>query len=51
MILQFWKEKNIIMYIIEKNYKLNFNYFICIKFQKDMNFQSLCLIILKWNIW
>jgi hypothetical protein len=33
MISHFKKEISLIMYIIEKNYKLNFNHFIWIKFQ------------------
>jgi len=33
MILYFQKEINIIMYIIEKTFKLNFNHFIRIKSQ------------------
>jgi hypothetical protein len=32
MILHFQKEINVIMYIIEKTFKLNFNHFIWIKF-------------------
>jgi hypothetical protein len=33
MILNFQKEINVIIYIIEKPYKLNFNHFICTKSQ------------------
>jgi len=33
MILHFQKEINVIMYIIEKKFKLNFNHFIWTKFQ------------------
>jgi hypothetical protein len=33
MLLQFQKEINVIMYIIEKKIKLNFNIFIWTKFQ------------------
>ncbi len=33
MILHFQKEINLIMYIIEKTFKLNFNHFIWTKFQ------------------
>jgi hypothetical protein len=33
MILHFQKEINVIMYIIEKTFKLNFNHFIGTKFQ------------------
>jgi hypothetical protein len=33
MILRFQKEINVIMYIIEKNFKLNFNHFIWTNFQ------------------
>jgi hypothetical protein len=42
MILHFQKEINGIMYIIKKNFKLNFNNFIWTKFQQNMKFQSLC---------
>jgi hypothetical protein len=42
MILQLQKEINVIMYIIEFFLKINSNHFISTKFQKDMNFQSLC---------
>jgi hypothetical protein len=42
MILNFQKEINVIMYIIEFLKKVNLNHFIWIKSQKDMNFQSLC---------
>jgi len=42
MILQFQKEINVIMYIILKKIKLNFNHFIWTKSQLDMNFKSLC---------
>ncbi len=33
MILHFQKEINLIMYIIQKTFKLNFNHFIWTKFQ------------------
>ncbi len=33
MILHFQNEVNVIMYIIEETFKLNFNHFICTKFQ------------------
>jgi hypothetical protein len=33
MVLHFWKEINVIMYIIEKKVKLNFNYYIGAKSQ------------------
>jgi hypothetical protein len=33
MILHFQKEMNVILYIIEKKFKLNFNYFIWTKSQ------------------
>jgi len=32
MILHFKKEINVVMYIIEKTFKLNFNYFIWTRF-------------------
>jgi hypothetical protein len=38
MILNFKKEINVIMYIIEFFYKVNSNHFIWTKSQKDMNF-------------
>jgi hypothetical protein len=41
MILHFQKEIHVIMYIIEKTLKLNFNRFIWTKFQSNMKFQSL----------
>jgi hypothetical protein len=42
MILQFQKEISVVMYIIEKTFKLNFNNFIWTKSQSNMKFQSLC---------
>jgi hypothetical protein len=44
MILHFKKELNVIMYIIEKTFKLNFNHFIWTKSQYDLNYQNLCLM-------
>jgi hypothetical protein len=44
MILHFKKELNVIMYIIEKTFKLNFNDFIWTKSQYDLNYQNLCLM-------
>ncbi len=41
MILQFQKEINVIIYIIEFFLEINSNHFISTKSQKDMNFQSL----------
>jgi hypothetical protein len=46
MILHFLKEINVIMYIIEKKLKLNFNQFIRTNFFKKMIFQSLGF----WNV-
>jgi len=47
IILHFQKEMNVIMCIIEKKFKLNFNHFIWTKSQEDMNFQILCFCNVK----
>jgi len=43
MILNFQKEINVIMYLIEKKIKLRFKHFIWTKSQLHMNFESLFL--------
>ncbi len=40
MISHFHKKINLIMYIIEKKFKLNFNYFIWSNFQKKYEFSK-----------
>jgi len=47
MILNFQKEINVIMYIVEFFKIINSNHFIWTKSQQDMNFQSLCFIVFK----
>jgi len=47
MILPFQNEINVIAYIVEKKFKLNFNHFIWTKFQQNMNFQNLCFVMFK----